>query len=107
MILENVLEESIRATDEIPPPFQRAVVRDPWLAASALQKSIRWDATEDALIAAHTLLEIRPDRLWRRLAIIALEDVGLGDLDLVAQVVWVSGNRARAHAHARGNACKN
>lgn len=99
MILENLLEESIRATDEIPPPFQRAVVRDPWLAASALQKSIRWGATEDALLAAHTLLEIRPDRLWRRLAIIALEDVGLGDLDLVAQVVWVSGKQAWRRDH--------
>lgn len=99
MILENVLKESISATKAIPSPTQHVVVQDPWLASSALQKSIRWGATEDALLAAHTLLEIRPDRLWRRLAVIALEDVGLGDLDLVAQMVWVSGKKAWRRDH--------
>jgi hypothetical protein len=52
----------------------------PWVAASLLQKAIRRGRLELALEAAATLLAIDPRRLWRRLACIAAEDVGLGDL---------------------------
>ncbi|WP_026481067.1 hypothetical protein [Ahrensia sp. 13_GOM-1096m] len=50
-----------------------------WLAMSALQKAIRRNEPEIALRAAVTLLELKPDRLWRRLAGTCFEDIGHGD----------------------------
>jgi hypothetical protein len=60
-----------------PPPASLDI--SPYLGASLLQKAIRRGRTETALQAAATLLEQSPERLWRRLACIAFEDVGLGD----------------------------
>jgi replication-associated recombination protein RarA len=48
---------------------------------SVLQKSIRRGDVEEAVLAAHELYETGPEveeLLWRRLEIIATEDVGLG-----------------------------
>jgi hypothetical protein len=50
---------------------------------SALQKAIRRGDEELALRAAATLLQLDAPRLWRRLGVIATEDVGLADLDTV------------------------
>jgi hypothetical protein len=62
-----------------------------------MQKAIRRGRTELALGAAATLLQQSPERLWRRLACIAFEDVGLGDLRLVALVMAaMAGKRVRA-----------
>jgi len=59
---------------------------DPWLAMSLMQKAIRRGRDEWALGAAATLLSISPERLWRRLCVIAYEDIGVADLDTVAIV---------------------
>ncbi|MEI9409157.1 hypothetical protein [Mesorhizobium salmacidum] len=67
----------------------------PWLAAALLQKAIRRGRTHFALGAAATLLSKAPDRLWRRLAVIAVEDVGLGDLDAVFLTIVAAGQRRR------------
>ena len=70
---------------------------NPWLAMSLLQKAIRRGRNDLAQRAAATLLWTSPDRLWRRLGIIAVEDVGLGDLAAVRLVVpALVGKRARA-----------
>ncbi|QBK30144.1 hypothetical protein [Roseitalea porphyridii] len=66
-----------------PRPLNRRV--SPWLAASLLQKSIRRGQTQWAMAAADHMLRIDPDRLWRRLLIIAFEDVGIANLQLIAQ----------------------
>ncbi|TGS82731.1 hypothetical protein EN817_25150 [Mesorhizobium sp. M3A.F.Ca.ET.174.01.1.1] len=58
----------------------------PWVAMSAMQKGIRRGDVELALSAAMTLLRSDPAKLWRRLAGIAVEDVGLANLDCVALV---------------------
>ena len=69
----------------------------PWVAMSLLQKAIRRGRNESAQRAAATLLWNSPDRLWRRLGIISVEDVGLGDLAAVRLVVpALVGKRARA-----------
>ena len=52
----------------------------PYVAMSLLQKAIRRGREDLALQAAATLLRDAPDRLWRRLGIIAVEDIGLADL---------------------------
>src|SRR5215212_5134335 len=50
---------------------------------SLMQKAIRRGEEDLALRAAATLLRDAPDRLWRRVACIAFEDIGVADLDAV------------------------
>lgn len=69
---------------------------DRWTATSALQKAIRRGLVGAAQRAAVTLIDHDARALWRRLAVIAVEDVGLGDLDAVAETVALAGDaRAR------------
>ncbi|MEZ4498298.1 MAG: hypothetical protein R2845_16325, partial [Thermomicrobiales bacterium] len=74
-------------------PDHAGVLADPWLATSALQKSIRRGLQTPSLLATSFLLERQPDRFWRRIVVIALEDVGIGDLQLVHEVLAVSGRK--------------
>lgn len=78
---------------------KRRVLPDLWLAASALQKAIRRGDRRTARTAVSILVETAPDRLWRRLVVIALEDIGIADLALVAAVLWVSGRAAWRRQH--------
>ena len=66
-----------------------------WVAASLLQKAIRRGRLDLALRAASTLLAVDEKRLWRRLALIGAEDVGLGDIVAVglATAAFVSKGR--------------
>jgi len=66
---------------------------DRWLAASSLQKSLRRGNIREALKAAHVLKHFSDTHLWNRLAVICLEDIGLANLDIVSQMLWVSGKR--------------
>ena len=79
---------------------KRRILPDPWLAASALQKAIRRGDRRTARTAVSILVETAPDRLWRRLVVIALEDIGISDLSLVAAVLWVSGRAAWRRQHS-------
>ncbi len=58
----------------------------PWLAMALLQKAIRRGRSEFAQQAAATLLQISPERLWRRCGGIAFEDIGVADLETVSLV---------------------
>lgn len=69
------------ALSDFKTPSPYPLTMSPYVGASLLQKAIRRGRIELALQAAATLLEQSPERLWRRLACIAFEDVGLGDLD--------------------------
>lgn len=71
-------------------PLVRSEVLDRWLATSLLQKAIRRDAPDLAWMAASYLLENFPAYFWRRLPIIAMEDIGLGDLDTCMMVILSS-----------------
>jgi len=68
--------------------------RDRWLLGSALQKTIRRGLCIDATDAALTLYSIDAEYAWRRLRVIAIEDVGIGDIETVATVLAVAGKRA-------------
>lgn len=76
---------------EIQRPNTSHLLPDNWLATSALQKAIRRGQVDHALNATSFLLSRQPARFWRRLIVIALEDVGIGDLDLVREVLLLSG----------------
>lgn len=58
----------------------------PWIAMSLMQKAIRRGKEDWALRASATLLEIAPDRLWRRICITAYEDIGVADIETVSLV---------------------
>lgn len=60
---------------------------DPWSASSLLQKSIRRGETTLAQKAAISFQRHRGQAVWRRLASIALEDVGIADPQLVGDAV--------------------
>jgi hypothetical protein len=55
---------------------------DRWLLASNLQKAIRRGLTDTAMGTASKLLTVDPRYFWRRLLVIAYEDVGYGDIAL-------------------------
>lgn len=60
---------------------------DKWLLASAIQKSVRRGETERAERAAAALHTQDRRKLWQRLLVIALEDIGIGDPAVLVQVL--------------------
>lgn len=64
----------------IPPPL---ALPDKWIAVSCLQKLIRRAEVDLAGRAAVTLWQIDRTALWKRLLVIAFEDIGIGDIDAV------------------------
>jgi hypothetical protein len=80
-----------------PPPLAPPLPISAWMAMSLLQKAVRRGEKAWGLAAAATLLIDAPDKLWRRLAGIAAEDVGLSDICATgAMVGMMSGKRMRA-----------
>lgn len=74
------------ASDRIVPTVEPLRI-SPWLAMSILQKSVRRGDITLGLRAAATLLKADPAKLWRRLAGIVVEDVGLGSVDTIRLVM--------------------
>jgi len=72
---------------ELLAPFR---LSDPYLLASAVQKAIRRGDLDIARRAAHQLHGLDQQRLWRRLAVVALEDVGIADIEAAAKLVAVT-----------------
>ena len=79
---------------------RRAAALRPWLAASALQKAIRRGDALTAGRAVRTLYRYDPRSAWRRLLVIAYEDIGIGALDAV---VTTTARGAKARREAGGD----
>ncbi|XYD06797.1 hypothetical protein R1A27_16535 [Methylobacterium sp. NMS12] len=75
-------------------PVDTPFPMSPWLAMSLLQKAIRRGRTDLALVAAATLLRDAPDRLWRRIGIVAFEDIGVADLESLQLAMAVTSSKA-------------
>jgi hypothetical protein len=99
------------AQDIIPISFDR------WLLASNLQKAIRRGLTDTAIGTANKLLTVDPRYFWRRLLVIAYEDVGFGDIMLCHDLLKTFRREALCRdlgpervaqffAHALATACK-
>lgn len=58
-----------------------------WNTLSALQKSIRRGDHDQARITANLLHNTDPIKLLRRLCVIALEDIGFGNIKLVSKIL--------------------
>lgn len=98
-IIKSELDASLGGNAPAQQPKCLSSSVSPWLAASLLQKAIRRGEADWALAAADHLLRRDPDRLWRRLLIIAFEDVGIANLDLIARVTAASRYRRTYERH--------
>lgn len=100
MFLEDVFLETAKSDLDVVVSQTHTAPRDdpfpwdPYIAKSLLQKSIRRGDTCNALWAAGTLLQANERSFWKRLCIIALEDIGVANPTLVAQVLLLEKDRA-------------
>lgn len=67
-----------------------SIAVDAAVISSLLQKSIRRGETSIAQFAARTHLAKRGTHVWRRLLVIAFEDVGIGAPDLLVEAVSIA-----------------
>jgi hypothetical protein len=65
------------------------------MASSALQKAIRRGDTDTAERAAITLYRVDRQLIWRRLIIIAIEDVGIGSTQAVIETIALASEANR------------
>src|SRR5262249_26396192 len=75
------------------------IAADPWIVSSLLQKSIRRCETEIAQRAALTFFKLKGAAIWRRLMVIAFEDVGIGSVDTLTATVAAAGDSAWRKGH--------
>lgn len=81
------LEQAIAA---LPQPEFQPLAADQWIVASTLQKAIRRGDTDLAERAALAYLGMQGASVWRRLQVIAFEDVGAGSADALVKTVAAS-----------------
>ncbi len=79
--LINGLSEALAKAEEPTPPIP--LVADRYIALSTFQKAIRRGHEDLALRAAASLMIGGPHAIWRRLGIIAFEDIGVANIDAV------------------------
>jgi hypothetical protein len=70
------------------------IAADPWVISSLLQKSIRRGETEIAGRAALTFVKLKGSAIWRRLTVIAFEDIGIGSVDALTMIVAAADDSA-------------
>ncbi len=85
------LADGMRAN---PTPPADALLCDRWIARSTLQKAIRRREVALAQRALANLYGHDPRSVWRHLSIIAVEDVGVANVDLLAQIVAAQRDRS-------------
>ena len=85
------LSEALTKAETPTPPIPLAT--DRYVALSALQKAIRRGDEDLALQAAMNLRIEGPHAIWRRLGIIAFEDIGVANIDVVGWTTVVIGDR--------------
>jgi hypothetical protein len=73
--------------DHSPLSVVEPILADPWVISSLLQKAIRRGEADTAQRAAHTLFKLKGSAIWRRLMVIAFEDVGVGSPDALVMSV--------------------
>ena len=75
---------------------------DRWLASSALQRAIRRGDILIAQRAVRTLYRHEPRSAWRRLLMVACEEVGIGAVDAVIATRLRSANAKSLQRAGRG-----
>jgi hypothetical protein len=77
----------------------KPIAADPWVISSLLQKSIRRGETEIAQRTAFTFFHLKGAAVWRRLMVIAFEDIGIGSVDALTKTVAAAGDSAWRKSH--------
>lgn len=77
----------------------KPIPADPWVISSLLQKSIRRSETDIAERAALTLFKLKGAAIWRRLMVIAFEDIGIGSINALTMTVAAAGDSAWRKNH--------
>jgi hypothetical protein len=77
----------------------KPIAADPWVISSLLQKSIRRGERELAERAAFTFFHHKSAAVWRRLMVIAFEDIGIGNVDALTTTVAAAGDSAWRKNH--------
>jgi hypothetical protein len=80
-------------------PQSKPIAADPWVISSLLQKSIRRGETEIAQRAVVTFFHLKGAAVWRRLMVIAFEDIGIGSVDALTKTVAAAGDSAWRKSH--------
>jgi hypothetical protein len=78
----------------------KPIAADPWVISSLLQKSIRRGETEIAQRAVFTFFHLKGAAVWRRLMVIAFEDIGIGSVDALTKIVAAAGDSAWRKSHS-------
>lgn len=95
--LDTCLASSVPPTD----PIRTITNYQRWVNTSAMQKAIRRGDSSTAVACARSGFQLDPEHTLKRLAVCALEDIGIGNLLAVATALAVAGNssiRRRANA---------
>jgi len=72
---------------------------DAWTASSLLQKAIRRGEDEYAAAAAIALFHMRGQHIWKRLTLIAFEDIGLANTEVCIEVTSLAQDQSlRRHS---------
>jgi len=98
IIGEDVAEKLQSAVELYDYKPRRTVLRDggkKWLVSSSMQKAIRRGDVDTALDLVEGLCTFDPNYAWRRLGVVVVEDIGVGNLELCRQYFWASMNRRR------------
>src|SRR5689334_4710258 len=77
----------------------KPIVADPWVISSLLQKSIRRGETDIARRSALTFCKLKGSAIWRRLMVIAFEDIGIGSVEAIIMTVAASSDRDWRKGH--------
>ena len=77
----------------------KPIAADPWVISSLLQKSIRRGDNEIAHRAAFTFFQLKGAAVWRRLIVIAFEDIGIGSVDALTTIVAAADDSAWRKKH--------
>jgi hypothetical protein len=78
---------------------EKPIAADPWVVSSLLQKSIRRGETEIAGHAALTFVKLKGSAIWRRLTVVAFEDIGIGSVDALTMIVAAADDSAWRKNH--------
>jgi hypothetical protein len=88
-----------REMDSYSAQVTNSIAVDQWVVSSLLQKSIRRNERELAERAAFTFFKLKGSAIWRRLMVIAFEDVGIGSVDALTTTVAAAGDSAWRKNH--------
>lgn len=92
-VFERARDQLAYQLSAAPACIQDPLPCDRWIARSVLQKAIRRGEAELALRALANLYQHDSYAVWRHLTIICLEDIGIGNIDLLAQIVAAKSDR--------------